>query len=285
MLDTVKTSGSEIQLVGSLNSTADTTFRIEFFASAVADASGYGEGERYLGFVEVTTDGSGKAVLPEELSFAVAAGEYVTATATDPNGNTSEFSASVEAAAADSTPPFQVYNTGSTVAEGGTDTLASTELHFDDAVQPASSVTFTVTGDLANGQLELTTNPGVAVTSFSQDDVDSNRVVYVHDGSETSSDSFSFNVDDGQGNTLGGQSFAIAVTPVNDDPTNAGSLPADVAVTRRRQQPRRPVGYRHQRRRRRESVAHGDAEHQYRRAIVYRLRHRRRSFREAARVS
>ena len=84
----------------------------------------------------------------------------------------------------------------------GTDTIISGELLYTDSEQPATSVTYTVTGGLANGQLELTTGPGVAITSFTQDDINNNRLVYVHDGTNTTSDSFTFDVDDGQGNAV-----------------------------------------------------------------------------------
>ena len=123
--------------------------------------------------------------------------------------------------------PVQVTNTGSTLLEGGTDTLVTAEVLYTDTEQPAASVTYTVTTAPVNGQLELTTAPTVAIASFTQDDIDSNRVVYVHDGSNTIADSFDFDVDDGQGNVLAGQSFAITVTPVDDDipvqVTNTGS--------------------------------------------------------------
>ena len=75
---------------GTLSSGANTVYHLEFFANSGLDDSGYGEGQRYLGSTEVTTDESGNASftvsLPAELD------EYVTATATDPNNNTSEFS-------------------------------------------------------------------------------------------------------------------------------------------------------------------------------------------------
>ncbi|MFM9882760.1 MAG: DUF4347 domain-containing protein, partial [Burkholderiales bacterium] len=49
-------------IVGTFNSNANTTYRIEFFTNrpAVADSTN-GEGDRYLGFATVTTDGSGNA--------------------------------------------------------------------------------------------------------------------------------------------------------------------------------------------------------------------------------
>ena len=118
----------------------------------------------------------------------------------------------------DTTAPVQANNAGSTVLEGGTDTVTTTELLYTDSEQPATSVTYTVTTVPSNGQLELTTAPTVPITSFTQNDIDNNRLVYVHDGSNTTSDSFDFEVDDGQGNVLSGQSFALTVTPINDAP-------------------------------------------------------------------
>lgn len=76
---------------GDLNSALNATFRIEFFANTAGDASGSGEGETFLGATDVTTDGSGNLSFTETLP--VGAGQFVTATATDESGNTSEFSA------------------------------------------------------------------------------------------------------------------------------------------------------------------------------------------------
>ncbi len=86
VLDSV--NGTTIQ--GRLNSTANRTFRLEFFSNTSLDGSGYGEGKTYLGSLDVTTDGSGNA----SFSFSQAAVDgQVTATATDlTTGDTSEFS-------------------------------------------------------------------------------------------------------------------------------------------------------------------------------------------------
>ena len=104
VLATASTTGAQVTISGTLNSTASRTFRIEFFANSEPapgqDASGHGEGERYLGFVDVTTDGSGDASINAVLSATVAVGESVTATATDLTTNdTSEFALNVVAAA------------------------------------------------------------------------------------------------------------------------------------------------------------------------------------------
>src|SRR6185295_12611706 len=74
------------------------SYRIEFFASAGADASGHGEGLRYVGFVDVTTDGAGHATFNVALAATVAAGDSISATATDlTTHETSEFSACITA--------------------------------------------------------------------------------------------------------------------------------------------------------------------------------------------
>ena len=70
----------------------DTTFRIDVFASAVYGPGGAGEAQDYLGSLNVTTDATGQVTFA--VPFAAPAGlPIVTATATDPLGNTSELSA------------------------------------------------------------------------------------------------------------------------------------------------------------------------------------------------
>ena len=103
-------SGGNTTIAGSLNSSAGTTFRIEFFSSPTADASGYGEGQAYLGAATATTDGSGNASINATLTgVSVTAGHFVSATATvdlggGNYGSTSEFSANVTATAAVTSP-------------------------------------------------------------------------------------------------------------------------------------------------------------------------------------
>ena len=76
---------------GTLNSTANTQFRVEFFANASCDSSGFGEGQTFLGATNVTTDANGNANLNPSFG-GLSAGQFITSAATDPSGNTSEFS-------------------------------------------------------------------------------------------------------------------------------------------------------------------------------------------------
>lgn len=79
-----------VTLSGTLNSTTNTSFRLEFFGNPSCDPSGFGQGTVFLGATNVTTVNCDTAFT---VSFPNT-GEYTlfTATATDANGNTSEFS-------------------------------------------------------------------------------------------------------------------------------------------------------------------------------------------------
>jgi CSLREA domain-containing protein len=89
--------GTFANFAGHLNSAASTTYTLEFFANAAADPLGFGEGERYLGTTNVTTNAAGTVTFGVTLAVNLAAGEFVTATATSPSNSTSEFSAAVQA--------------------------------------------------------------------------------------------------------------------------------------------------------------------------------------------
>ena len=94
-LTSAAASAASTHITGALQSTASRSFRIELFANTVADGSGHGEGQRFLGATTVSTDGSGKAYFTYDTSN-VSVGEYITATATDlTTGDTSEFSAAL----------------------------------------------------------------------------------------------------------------------------------------------------------------------------------------------
>ena len=89
---------------GTLNSEANKQYRLEFFSNSACDPSGNGEGQTFLGTSSTTTDVTGNATFTASLPVAVAVGQVVTATATDPANNTSEFSA-CRTVALDPTPP------------------------------------------------------------------------------------------------------------------------------------------------------------------------------------
>ena len=122
VVTSAESNGATTTVTGTLASTPATAFALDFFASAACDGSGHGEGGTYLGSATVTTDGAGQASFTTDLP-AIAAGSLVTATATGPAGDTSEFSPCTAAGAA---PPgsLRFGAAAYTVAEGaGTATV------------------------------------------------------------------------------------------------------------------------------------------------------------------
>lgn len=92
-------SGVNTAIRGALNSVANRTYRMQFFSSPICDGSGYGEGQVYLGDQLVTTGPNCTNGFVALLPVGVTPGHVVTATATDPANNTSEFSACLAVAA------------------------------------------------------------------------------------------------------------------------------------------------------------------------------------------
>jgi hypothetical protein len=86
--------GTGTRIQGKLDTTPSTTFDLDFYANAACSnfPREFLEGETYLGSAQVTTDGSGHADIDVTLPATIEAGQKVSATATDPAGNTSEFS-------------------------------------------------------------------------------------------------------------------------------------------------------------------------------------------------
>jgi titin len=93
VLTAVTSDDSSTTIAGTLSSAPNTTLTVEFYANDVCNPSGYGEGQTFLGAATVTTDDNGAATFTVTLDGGVAAGQYVSATATDPAGNTSAFAA------------------------------------------------------------------------------------------------------------------------------------------------------------------------------------------------
>ncbi len=82
------------RIVGKLGSAASTTYDLDFYSNSACSnfPREFAEGETWLGTTQVTTDGNGNATFDVTLPVATEVGARITATATDPAGNTSEFS-------------------------------------------------------------------------------------------------------------------------------------------------------------------------------------------------
>ncbi|MFP4475735.1 MAG: beta strand repeat-containing protein [Desulfatibacillaceae bacterium] len=103
------------------------------------------------------------------------------------------------------------------IDEGGALLFDGTHLSATDNDNTADELVYTVTSLPTGGALELSGTPVSANGTFTQADVDSGRLCYVHGGGEQASDSFVFRLEDGDGTSRSGV-FSIQVNAVNDAP-------------------------------------------------------------------
>jgi titin len=89
-------AGSSTTVIGTLNSVPSSTLIIDFYANGTPDPAGYGQGRYYLGSTTVKTDTNGNASFAATALGATATGEWLSATATIPGGDTSEFSQDIQ---------------------------------------------------------------------------------------------------------------------------------------------------------------------------------------------
>ncbi len=87
------TNPALVQVWGSLASKPNRAYLIQVFSSQLKDPSGYGEGQVFVGELEVVTDANGDVNYHFPAKVNVPVGSVITATATDlQTGDTSEFS-------------------------------------------------------------------------------------------------------------------------------------------------------------------------------------------------
>ena len=202
VLGSASLTGSNLLVDGTLNSTPDTTFRLEFFANAQAETSGHGEGERFLGFRQVTTDGTGAANFIAAFTGPVPTGQLVTATATDPDGNTSEFSATIEVIAPQGAPV--AHDDNATAAE---DSVVVVNVLANDEDPD---------GDLDPSSVEVIAGPDHGTFTV---DPATGAVSYTPDPDFFGSDSLLYVVRDDTGVISNAATVSLTVDPVNDLPT------------------------------------------------------------------
>jgi hypothetical protein len=89
-LESVTFSGGTVKIRGTLNSAPDTSYSLEFFATDKNVSDAFIQGGLFLGSSSVTTNATGNGAF--EVQFSVPNDNcFISSTATDPNGNTSEF--------------------------------------------------------------------------------------------------------------------------------------------------------------------------------------------------
>ena len=108
--------------------------------------------------------------------------------------------------------PPTASNDSASVAEGGTLTISASTLLDNDSDPEGNTLSLTSVSNVANGTVSLSE--------------DKTTVTYTHDGSETTSGSFTYTVSDGSASSTA--TVNITVTPANDPPT-ASNNSASVA--------------------------------------------------------
>ena len=96
VLTTVTENASGTTVMARLNSAPNASFTIDVYSNLVSDPSGFGQGQTYLGSVNVNTDASGNAAFTFSTATKVAFGQFISATATSSSNDTSEFSHTIQ---------------------------------------------------------------------------------------------------------------------------------------------------------------------------------------------
>ncbi|MBF2026024.1 MAG: tandem-95 repeat protein [Oscillatoriales cyanobacterium C42_A2020_001] len=114
-------------------------------------------------------------------------------------------------------PPIVATNAGLTLSEGATAFISPTRLQATDP-EGQSPVTYILDALPTNGVLRRGTETLSLGQTFTQADITSNQISYIHNDTETTTDSFQFTVVDVVGAIAPPTTFSITVLPVNDAP-------------------------------------------------------------------
>jgi hypothetical protein len=96
VIDSATSVGGVTTVSGGLRSAQNTSYTVELFANTSCNHSGYGEGQRFFASLTLATDASGIANFTIAVALSLDPGTFITGTATDPQNNTSQFSACQE---------------------------------------------------------------------------------------------------------------------------------------------------------------------------------------------
>ncbi|MCU7869878.1 MAG: tandem-95 repeat protein [Candidatus Thiodiazotropha sp. (ex Lucinoma borealis)] len=119
-----------------------------------------------------------------------------------------------------------VTNSPLTVPEGGTRTITNSYLAVSDVDNSAVQLTYTLTSLPSSGSLRLSGSTLSLSDTFTQDDIDNNRLTFRF-SDDASATSFAFTVSDGT-DIIGPITFSVNGQPVNDAPVNL--VPASCSV-------------------------------------------------------
>jgi hypothetical protein len=117
-----------------------------------------------------------------------------------------------------------------TITEGQTVVLGSANINYSDEESSPEQISYEVTTGPVGGQFERVTNPGVAITTFSQNDINIGAIQFVQDDTDTEP-SYTLTLTDNAGATTS-LSATVTFTPINDAPVvQTNELTIDEAGT------------------------------------------------------
>ncbi|XP_023814674.1 extracellular matrix protein FRAS1 isoform X2 [Oryzias latipes] len=115
----------------------------------------------------------------------------------------------------DRLPPSVGVNKGLVLDENSMKKLTTMQLSASDQDSEPSELVYRITKQTSLGHLEHAANPGTRISSFTQADLASRSIQYVHTSEEEKhADQFSFTVSDGTNEVA--QTFYITIKPVDD---------------------------------------------------------------------
>ncbi len=177
VLSLVTPNATSTFIQGTLNAAANTSYTLQFFASPTQPPLGLEQGQTPLYTATLTTDNTGKSIIAQQVPQVVPSGQWVTATATDPTGNTSVFSAAAKAV------PVGVQFSAATysVSESGGSALITVTRNGDS--NGTDSVSYSIGGgsgvagtDYLPASGTLTFSPNVSSQTFMVPVIDAKKV-------------------------------------------------------------------------------------------------------------
>ena len=186
-------------VTGTLNSLPNTPFLVELFASPAADPSGFGEGQAFIGQAVVYTGHDGNSTFRIGTFGQLSPGQFVTATASGPGRNTSEFSAALQIVPNRAPTPAADAWRDVNEDEGGVVAVAA--LLANDSDPDGDGLTFASAGQALHGTVEVI----------------GGNIRYTPATNFSGTDTFSYTVRDAHGATA--SSFvSVTVRSVDNDP-------------------------------------------------------------------
>ncbi len=193
VLTSVTTGGGNTTIQGSLNSTPNQTFQIDFYSSAALDPSGNGEGALFFNTTSVNTDANGNASINVTFPMSLAAGRIITATATNSAGNTSEFSATADGSGATGSLQFSAASFAviegigvaniTVVRQGGTNGNLSVDYATENGTATAGQDYTAATGTLNFSSGETSKTIQIPISDDGVTETDETFTVALHNGS------------------------------------------------------------------------------------------------------